>query len=71
MREQHAGIFGREHAVHENAAGPAGRRIRLYACRFERCLHLADRRLQPVAINVEDGFEYARKTVIGAVLPAC
>ena len=66
--EQHAGIFGIDHALDQHVAGAGGELVARCPRGFERCLHLGDRGFQSVAIDVDHQLEDAGEAVVGAVL---
>ena len=69
-REQHAGIFGIDHALDQHVAGAGREAVARHARGLERRLDAGDRRFQSVAIDVDHQLEHAGEAVVCAVLAA-
>ena len=69
-REQHAGIFGIDHALDQDVAGAGREAVARHARGIERRLDAGDRRFQAFAIDVDHRLEHAGEAVVGAVLAA-
>ena len=69
-REQHAGVFGIDHALDQDVAGAGGEAVARHPRRLERSLDAGDRRFEAVAIDVDHRLEHAGEAVVGAILAA-
>src|SRR5215211_3893930 len=68
--EQHAGMFGVDHALHDNAAAAALHAVALDSRVVERGAHFCDGGVQTRPIDIEHAFEHAGKAMMRPVL-AC
>ena len=67
-REQHAGVLGGDHALHQHIAGAGEVQVARHPRGLERRLDAGDRGFEAVAIDVDHRLEHAGEAVVGAVL---